>query len=65
MVLGERPAVGCCYYCCCIKGLPDIELRINRGCFVPGETIFVNGQVVNNSNTSIEKTEINFIQVLL
>lgn len=58
----ETPTVGCWVSLCCMRGTTDIELRRNKGCFVPGETMTLNGHVVNKSNTEISKTTINFMQ---
>lgn len=43
-------------YCCCVSGLVDASFTINRRCFVPGETIVINGQIINNSNSTISQT---------
>lgn len=42
--------VGCC---CCISGVVDATVDINRRCFVPGETIYMNVKITNNSNSQI------------
>jgi len=42
-----------------------MTLRLNRSCYVPGETIFINAEINNNSRTDIENTHASLKQVCL
>jgi len=59
VIHSEAPASGCC----CVAGFAEINVTINRGCFVPGETIFIDGEIANRTNTNVEYSTITLIQV--
>ena len=41
--------VSCC--CVCVSGQASVNVTINKTCFVPGELIYINGEVHNNTNS--------------
>lgn len=47
---------------CCNRGLIDVDLYANRACFVPGEPIVFNGQVLNRTNQDIVETTVRLLQ---
>ena len=59
-MIQDSKVVSCC---CCLDGLIEATIKIDRRCFVPGETIFVSGEVANNSNTDIRKITVKLKQV--
>ena len=50
-------------YCCWPSGRVSATLRLSKRCFVPGETIFINADIVNNSYTDITRTHAAIKQV--
>ena len=56
----ERVEVSCC---CCVSGEVQATFQIDRRGFVPGENIYINAEVVNNSNTSVSGTRVALKQV--
>jgi len=59
VIHSEAPASGCC----CVAGIAEINATINRGCFVPGETIFIDGEIVNRTNSTVKYSTICLMQV--
>lgn len=50
--------------CCCWNGgTVNATLRINRRCFVPGETIHVDAEIVNNSKANVNAVKLRLVQV--
>ena len=49
--------------CCWTSGTVSATLRLNKKCYVPGETIFINADIVNNSETDIVRTRAALKQV--
>jgi len=42
--------------CCWTSGTVTATVRLSKRCYVPGETIFINAQIDNNSQTDISRT---------
>lgn len=61
MVIQKEDTLCCC---CCAQGPIEMNMRAQRSGYVPGENIVVNGDVVNNSSSTVEYTEIKLIQVI-
>jgi len=59
MMSGQSMALGCC----CGDGVIEISITINRGCFVPGETMRIDGEIVNRTNSDIKHSTIALVQV--
>ena len=55
---GQPEASGCCW----VSGVTEISATINRGCFVPGETLSIDGQIVNWTNANISYSTISLVQ---
>jgi len=50
--------------CCCWKsGSISGDIRLQRRCYVPGETIFINMQIVNNSQSEVHSIRASLKQV--
>jgi len=49
--------------CCWTSGTITATVRLNKRCYVPGETIFINADIVNNSQTDITRTRASLKQV--
>ncbi|XP_045104848.1 arrestin domain-containing protein 3-like isoform X2 [Portunus trituberculatus] len=60
MVIQKEDTVCCC---CCAEGPIEMNMRAQRSGYVSGESILVNGDVMNNTSSTIEYTEIKLIQV--
>jgi hypothetical protein len=54
----EQPPSGCC----CVDGFVEINATINKGCFVLGETIRVDGEIANRTNTNIKYSTVTLFQ---
>ncbi|KAG0724716.1 Arrestin domain-containing protein 3 [Chionoecetes opilio] len=52
----------CCL--CCSQGPIDLNMRCARSGYVPGESIVVDGEVVNHSGGNIMYTEIKLVQMI-
>lgn len=48
---------------CCVCGAPAIDVTLNKGLFTVGETILVQGEISNRTNTRIEYSTIALMQV--
>lgn len=59
VIHSETPASGRC----CVGGFTEINATINRGCFVPGETMRIDGEIVNHTNANIKYSKITIWQV--
>lgn len=46
----------------CTGGLVDVDLYANRACFVPGEDIVINGQILNRTYGDIIETAVRLLQ---
>lgn len=42
--------------CCWTSGTVTATLKLSKRCYVPGETIYINAEIVNNSQTDINRT---------
>ena len=51
--------------CCWTSGSVSASLRLNKRCYVPGETIFINAEIHNISQTDITNTRVGLKQVRL
>ena len=51
--------------CCFIKGSVEATIRMNKRCFVPGETLRITGLVVNHSSTKIKSVTATLVQVFV
>jgi len=50
--------------CCCWKsGTVSATVKLNKICFVPGEIIYINAEIVNNSQRDINGTRVVLLQV--
>jgi len=49
--------------CCWTSGEVSATVRMNKRCFVPGETIFICAEIVNRSQTDISRTKAQLKQV--
>jgi len=59
-VMSNDATVECC---CWTSGTVTATLKLNRRCFVPGETILINAEIANNSQTDITSTRASLKQV--
>ena len=60
-IQGEKTI--CCL--CCASGPVGANLRVERKGFVPGENIFISGDVINNSSRRMKSVKIVIAQVPL
>ena len=53
--------------CCCgfAQGPIELDMTAQRSGYVPGESIIVDGEVINNSSSIIKYTEIKLVQVMM
>jgi len=58
VLYSETPAIGCC-----VRGFIEINATVNRGCFVPGETLLIDGEIANRTNINIKHSKITIYQV--
>ena len=49
--------------CCCVTGKVRATFRINKRGYVPGEPIYINAEIHNNSNTSVTGSSVVLKQV--
>src|SRR5688572_26720671 len=59
VIRSETPASGLC----CVNGFAEINANINTGGFVKGDTMRIEGEIVNRSNTNIKFLELALVQV--
>lgn len=57
VLYSETPAIGCC-----VRGFIEINATVNRGCFVPGETLLIDGEIANRTNINIKHSKITIYQ---
>ena len=51
--------------CCWTSGAVSATMSLNKRCYVPGETIFINAEINNNSRTDVKRTRASLKQVCL
>ena len=52
-MVGDEVTTCCCCCACVNRGTVDARVSINKRCFVPGESIVVNGQVTNHTTSTV------------
>ncbi|KAK4323828.1 hypothetical protein Pmani_005468 [Petrolisthes manimaculis] len=59
-IYGEKNKTLCCL--CCVQGPIHLMMRADRTGYVPGESIVLSGEVVNNSRSTIKYSEVKIMQ---
>jgi hypothetical protein len=49
--------------CCWVGGNVNVTLRLNRCCFVPGETIYIDAEVVNSTTSDVTAVKAHLVQI--
>jgi len=50
-------------FCCWKAGTVTGAIRLQKRCYVPGETIFISMQIVNNSHSEIRNIRASLMEV--